>query len=126
MPTTSCGFFGERQRHAAAAAAGVENAPGQRHAGAIEEGDHLRAAVVLEQRVVVLGPEAEVGVRLDGAFVNLAHDRSSVRRPRANLSMSAARSWPVAVSATSKVMMMVRFGIGVEHVLDDRVVRWDS
>ena len=70
------GFFGQRQRHAAAAAAGVEDASGQRHPGPIEERDHLRAAVVLEQRVIVLGAEAEVGVRLDGAFVNLSHDRT--------------------------------------------------
>ena len=46
------------------------------HAGALEERDHLRAAVVLEQRVVVLGAEPQVGVRLDGALVNPAHARS--------------------------------------------------
>ena len=67
-------LFRERQRHAAAAAAGVEHAAAHRDAGALEERDHLRAAVVLEQRVVVLGPEPQVGVRLDGALVNRAHD----------------------------------------------------
>ena len=102
------GFFGERQRHAAAAAAGVEHAAAHGDAGPLEKRDDLGAAVVLEQRVVVFGAEAQVGVRLDGALVNAAHARS--RRAAAgadpNLSMSAARSWPVVVSATSNVMMM--------------------
>ena len=102
-------FFGQRQRHAAAAAAGVEHAAAHRDAGALEERDDLGAAVVLEQRVVVFGPEPEVGVRLDGALVNrCARPVPSVRTAGAapNLSMSAARSWPVVVSATSNVMMM--------------------
>ena len=73
MPTTSAGFLGERQRHAAAAAAGVEHAAAHRHAGALEKRDDLGAAVVLEQRVVVFGAEPQVGVRLDGALVNRAH-----------------------------------------------------
>ena len=73
--------------------------PRNRHAGLLEERDDLRAAVVLEQRVVVLRPEPEVGVRLDGAFVNPAHARSiggkcAVAPAGPNLSMSAARSWP--------------------------------
>ena len=38
-------LFGERQRHAAAAAAGVEHAAANGHAGALEERDHLGAAV---------------------------------------------------------------------------------
>ncbi len=70
------GFFGQRQRHAPAATAGVQDASGQGNPGTIEERDHLRAPVVLEQRVIVLGAEPEVGVRLDGAFVNLSHDRT--------------------------------------------------
>ena len=106
------GLLGERQRHAAAAAAGVEHAAAHGYAGSLEKRDDLRAAVVLEQRVVVFGAEAEVGVRLDGAFVNPSHARSrpARRRRRPNLSMSAARSWPVGVSATSNVMMMRRSG----------------
>ena len=76
MPTTSRGLFRERQRHAAAAAAGVEHAAADRHAGALEKRDDLGAAVVLEQRVVVFGTEPQVRVRLDGAFVNLSHARS--------------------------------------------------
>ena len=67
-------LFRERQWHPAAAAAGVEHPPTNRDAGALEEGDHLRAPVILEQRVVVLGSEPQVGVRLDGALVNTAHE----------------------------------------------------
>ena len=66
-------LFGERQRHAAAAASGVEHAATNRHAGALEKGNDLGAAVILEQRIVVFGPEPEVRVRLDGALVNRAH-----------------------------------------------------
>ena len=43
-------------------------------AGAIEEREHLRAAVVLEQRVVVLRAEATVAVGPNGLVVNLSHD----------------------------------------------------
>ena len=67
------GFLRERQRHAAAAAPGVEDPAAHSHPGALEERDHLRAAVILEQGVVVFGAEPQVGVRLDGAFVNDAH-----------------------------------------------------
>ena len=76
--------------------------------GALEKRDDLRAPVVLEQRVVVFGAEPQVGVRLDGALVNRAHARPVVDGGRAspNLSIRAARSWPEAVSATSKVMMI--------------------
>ncbi len=75
-------LLGERQRHAAAAAAGVEHAAADRDAGALEKCDHLGAAVVLEQRVVVLGPEPEVRVRLDGALVNRSHGPSRARTCR--------------------------------------------
>ena len=127
-PTTELRLFGERQRHAAAAAAGVEDPPAQRDAGPLEERDDLGAAVILEQRVVVFGPEPEVRVRLDGAFVNRrARPRSSRAVARGcrppNLSMSAARSCPVAVSATSNVMTTRAIGIRVEHVVDDRALR---
>jgi hypothetical protein len=70
------GLFSERQRHPAAAAAGVEHASADRHAGPFEKRDHLGAAVVLEQRVIVLGSESQVRVRLDGALVNVVHARS--------------------------------------------------
>ena len=73
MPTTCVGVFGERQRHAAAAAAGVEHATADRHAGALEKRDDLGAPVVLEQRVVVFGAKPPVGVRLDQVVSNLAH-----------------------------------------------------
>ena len=89
-------FFRERERHAAAAAAGVEHAAAHGDAGALQERDHLGAAVVLEQRVIVFRAETQVGVRLDGALVNGAHASRSVRPV----------SWPDGVSATSKVMMM--------------------
>ncbi len=52
------GLLGEGERHAAAAAAGVEDAAVQNHSRPVEEGQDLGAAVVLEERVVVLGPEA--------------------------------------------------------------------
>ena len=77
------GLFGKRERHAAAAAAGVEHSPAHGDAGALEERDDLGAAVVLEQRVVVFGAEAEVGVRLDGALVNPSHARVCARSPPA-------------------------------------------
>ena len=67
------GVLGQRQRHAAAAAAGVEHAAADRHAGALEKRDDLRAPVVLEERVVVFGPEPLVGVGLDEVGPNLAH-----------------------------------------------------
>ena len=67
------GVFGERQRHAAAAAPGIENPTAHGNARAFEERDDLGAPVVLEERVVVLGAEAPVGVRLDGEVVNRAH-----------------------------------------------------
>ena len=73
-PHDEVGFFRERERHPAAAAAGIEHAPADLDAGALEKRDDLRAAVVLEQGIVVLGPEPQVGVRLDGALVNCAHD----------------------------------------------------
>jgi hypothetical protein len=72
-------FFSQRQRHSAAAASGVEHAAGKTDTGALQERDHLGAPVVLEQRVVVFGAESQVGVRLDGAFVNGPHAFRSVR-----------------------------------------------
>ena len=72
------GLFGERERHPAAAAAGVEHPAAHRHPRALEKRDHLRASVILEERVIVLRSEPQVRVRLDGAFVNPAHARSSV------------------------------------------------
>ena len=70
-----CGFLRQRQRHPAAAAAGVEHPPAHSDASPLEEGDDLGAAVVLEQRVIVLGSEPQVGMRLDGALVNASHAR---------------------------------------------------
>ena len=101
-------FFRQRQRHAAAAAAGVEHAAAHRDAGALEERDDLGAAVVLEQGVVVFGAKAQVGVRLDGALVNRAHASRSERPCRGRN----------GVSATSNVMMMRQPGYAVEHVED--------
>ena len=72
------GLFRQRQRHAAAAASRVEHPAAHGHAGPLEKRDHLRAPVILEQRVVVLGAESKIGVRLDGALVNLSHARSAV------------------------------------------------
>ena len=82
MPTTSRGLFRQRQRHAAAAATGVEHAAAHGDAGPLEKRDHLRAPVVLEERVVVFGAESKVRVRLDGAFVNVSHARSVAIAPR--------------------------------------------
>ncbi len=45
-------FFGERERHATPAAAGVEDAPADPAAHALEMREDLGAAVVLEERVV--------------------------------------------------------------------------
>jgi hypothetical protein len=59
-------LLGEGQRHAAAPAAHIEDAPFEPHPRLVEEGEDLGAAEVLEQRVVVLRPEAQVGVGLDG------------------------------------------------------------
>ena len=56
------GLLGERQRHPAAAAAHVEDPALEAHTGLVEEREDLGAAEVLEQRVVVLRAEAEVGV----------------------------------------------------------------
>jgi hypothetical protein len=67
------GLLGERERHPAAAAARIEHAAADRDAGPLEKRDDFRAAVVLEQRVVVLRSKPYVGVRLDGALVNPAH-----------------------------------------------------
>jgi hypothetical protein len=66
-------FFGEGQRHPAAAAAHVEGPALEADAGLVEEREHLGAPVVLEERVVVLGPEAQVGVGLDGGGVDRSH-----------------------------------------------------
>ena len=95
--------LGQRQRHAAAAAAGVEHAAADGDARALEKRDHLGAPVVLEQRVVVLGAEPAVGVRLDEVFSNLAHAIRAASRA-GNLSMSTARS-AAGVSSTSNVAM---------------------
>jgi hypothetical protein len=59
-------FLGEGQRHPAAAASHVEDPTLEAHTGLVEKGEDLGAAVVLEQGVVVLRPEAQVGVGLDG------------------------------------------------------------
>ena len=67
------GVLRKRQRHAAAATAGVEHAAAERHAGALEKCDDFRTPVVLEERVVVFGPEPLVGVGLDEVGPNLAH-----------------------------------------------------
>jgi hypothetical protein len=75
-PDDRVGLFGKRQRHPASPAAGVEHATTDRHARAFEKRDHFRAAVVLEERVIVFGTETQIRVRLDGAFVNLSHARS--------------------------------------------------
>ena len=61
-------------------------------AGALEERDHLRAAVVLEQGVVVFGAEPQVGVRLDGALVNGAHASRSRLRYRVRLAFPRRRT----------------------------------
>ena len=66
-------MFGQRKRHATAAASGVEHAPGNRDAGPLEKRENLRAAVVLEQRVVVLGSESTIGVRFDQIVSDFAH-----------------------------------------------------
>ena len=42
------GFLGKRERHASAAAAGVQDPSANRDAGAIEKRNHFGAAVVLE------------------------------------------------------------------------------
>ena len=68
-------FFGERERHAAPAAARVEHAPADPAAHAVEMREDLGAAVVLEERVVVLGPETAVSVLLDQGVIDNAHNR---------------------------------------------------
>src|SRR4029079_14917288 len=66
--------FGQRKRHPAAAASGVEHAAGDRDAGAFQKRDDLGAPVVLEQRVVVLGSEPAVGVTGDEVVSNFAQN----------------------------------------------------
>lgn len=72
-------MLGERQRHAAAAASGVEDAAVDGDASALEEREHLRAAVVSNSVQWVLGSEASVGVCLDEVVSNLAHARARRR-----------------------------------------------
>jgi hypothetical protein len=79
-PDRRARLLGQRERHASAAAAGVEHAAADCHARALQERDDLRAAVVLEQRVIVLGAEPNVRVRLDGALVNASHAPSRTCR----------------------------------------------
>ena len=76
-PNDPIDFFGKRQWHTAAAAARVEYPAAHGDARSIEESDDLSAPVILKERVVVLGTETKVRVRLDGAFVNLSHARSA-------------------------------------------------
>jgi hypothetical protein len=66
-------LLGERQWHAAAAAAGIEHTPAHGHSRPLEKRDDLGAAVILEQRVVVFGAEPEIRMRLDGALVDCTH-----------------------------------------------------
>jgi hypothetical protein len=85
-------LLGQRQRHAAAAAAGVEHTAGHADARALEEREDLRAAVVLEQRVVVFGAEPLIRVRLDGAFVNDPHACRSGQRYRCRSAIPPRRN----------------------------------
>ena len=120
------GLLGKRQRHAAAAAAGVEHAPPHGDAGSLEKRDDLGAAIVLEQRVVVFGAEPEVRVRLDGAFVNLSHARSRSSTPAVRRSeLVDERRAIVAGRGLGHVERhddpVIR--VRVEHVLNDGIPR---
>src|SRR5262249_25430266 len=75
-------FLGERERHPAAAAPGVEHAAADRDAGTFAKPDDLRAPVILAQGVILFQTEPLIGVRLDGAVVNEAHAFRLIRRCR--------------------------------------------
>ncbi len=95
-------------------------------AGALEKRDHLRAAVVLEQRVVVFGAEAEVGVRLDGALVNrFARPVPCRRRLRPIAELVDERGAIVAGRGFGHVERHddPAIRVGVEHVLNDGIPR---
>src|SRR5450432_4663132 len=77
------GLLREGERGAAAAAAGVQHAPVRAHARSLEGLQHLRAAAVLEDGVVVLAAEAEGGRLAQGRLVDRPHDAAaSSYRPR--------------------------------------------
>ena len=67
------GLFGKRQRHPAAATAGIEHTAADGLPDRRQMREDLCAAVVLEQGVVVLGAEPQVRVVFDQSFVNRPH-----------------------------------------------------
>ena len=67
------GLLGEGKRHPAATAPGVEHPPADPAADTLEMCEDLGAAVILEEGVVVLGPEAAVRVLLDQGVIDNAH-----------------------------------------------------
>ncbi len=109
--------------------------PRDRDAGALQKRDDLGAAVVLEQRVVVLGAEPQVGVRLDGALVNPAHVPSdSARSPAAR---AAAPDFAKLIDERGPVVAGGGFRdverhddgairVGLEHVLNNRILSYPT
>ena len=92
------------------------------HAGSLEKRDHLGAAVVLEQRVVVFGAEPQVGVRLDGALVNLrTGPLDAVRTCRSAQPCRGRTRFPPRRTHDDAPAR-----VRVEHVQDDWVPRLDS
>jgi hypothetical protein len=71
-------MLGQGERHPAAPAAGVEDPATDPDAGPVEHRQHLRAAVVLEQGVIVLGTKSPVGVGLDQVFADFTQRAESI------------------------------------------------
>ena len=129
MPTTCARLFRQRQRHAAAAAAGVEHASGDRDARrAPETRSPSRSGSTRTARSRIRNGSA--GRRAPGWRARQSCARpvplSTGLRRSPNLSIKAARSWPDGVSATSKRHHDSALRIGVEHVPDLRSLRIQS
>ena len=67
-------FLRQRERRASASASGVEHAAVRAHPRPLEGLEHLRAAPVLEHRVVVLAAEAGGGRLAEGGVVDRPHE----------------------------------------------------